>query len=234
MTKKTPPAKQTILVVDDDEDILVLLDHNLSREGYEVVQVASGEEALEQVRRAPPDLVLLDLMLPGIGGLDLCKVLRGDGRTLNIPIIIVSAKGDETDVITGLELGADDYVIKPFSVRLLLARVRAVLRRKGREPADASAALKIHRIAIHPGRHEVLVGTEPVDLTASEFRVLHFLAMRPGWVFTRSQIIEAIHGEDHQATNRSVDVLIASLRRKLGAAGECIETVHSVGYRCRE
>jgi two-component system, OmpR family, alkaline phosphatase synthesis response regulator PhoP len=226
--------REKILVVDDEEDILVLLDHNLSREGYRVVRASSGEQALDLVRGGPPDLILLDLMLPGVGGLDLCRILRTNQATAAVPIIIVSAKGDEADVIAGLELGADDYVTKPFSVRLLLARVRAVLRRKGRAEADASAALKIHDISIHPGRHEVLVGSTPMELTASEFRVLHFLALRPGWVFTRSQIIEAIHDEDRPVTNRSVDVLVASLRKKLGAAGECIETVHSVGYRLRE
>jgi two-component system alkaline phosphatase synthesis response regulator PhoP len=227
-------TREKILVVDDEEDILVLLDHHLSREGYQVVRASSGEQALGLVLGGPPDIILLDLMLPGISGLDLCRILRTDERTAKVPIIIVSAKGDEADVIAGLELGADDYVTKPFSVRLLLARVRVVLRRKGREPADESAALKIHDIAIHPGRHEVLVGNKPVELTATEFRILHVLALKPGWVFTRSQIIEAVHGEDHPVTHRSVDVLVASLRKKLGSAGECIETVHSVGYRCRE
>jgi two-component system, OmpR family, alkaline phosphatase synthesis response regulator PhoP len=227
-------TKEKILVVDDEEDILELLDHNLSLEGYQVVRAASGEQALPLARTTAPDLILLDLMLPGMSGLDLCRILSADEKTASIPIVIVSAKSDEADVIAGLELGADDYVTKPFSVRLLLARVHAVLRRKSKEGADETEPLEIHGIAIHPGRHEVLVGGEPAELTGSEFRALHFLARRPGWVFTRGQIIGAVHREGHSATERSVDVLIASLRKKLGKAGDCIETVRSVGYRCKE
>ncbi len=227
-------AKERILVVDDEEDILELLDYNLSREGFAVVRAASGEQALKSAREAPPDLVLLDLMLPGIHGLDLCKRFRADERLASVPIIIVSAKGEESDVVAGLELGADDYVTKPFSVRMLLARVRAVLRRQGKEPADAADSLKIHGIVIHPGRHEVLAGGTTVDLTASEFRILHYLARRPGWVFTRTQIIDAVHGEDYPVTDRSVDVQVAALRKKLGKAGDYIETVRGVGYRFKE
>ncbi len=227
-------AREKILVVDDEEDILELLEYNLSRDGFTVVRAASGEQALASARESPPDLVLLDLMLPGINGLDLCKRFRADERLAAVPIIIVSAKGEEADVVAGLELGADDYVTKPFSVRTLLARVRAVLRRRGREPVDAVEPLAIHGIVIHPGRHEVIAGGKAVDLTASEFRILHHLARRPGWVFTRGQIIDAVHGEDYPVTDRSVDVQVVALRKKLGKAGECIETVRGVGYRCKE
>jgi two-component system phosphate regulon response regulator PhoB len=227
-------AKEKILVVDDEEDILELLDYNLSREGFAVVRAASGEQALKSARESPPDLMLLDLMLPGINGLDLCKRFRADERLASVPIIIVSAKGEEADIVAGLELGADDYVTKPFSVRMLLARVRAVLRRQGKEPVDAADALKIHGIVIHPGRHEVIASGTAVDLTASEFRILHYLARRPGWVFTRTQIIDAVHGEDYPVTDRSVDVQVAALRKKLGKAGDYIETVRGVGYRFKE
>ncbi|HAK96147.1 MAG TPA: DNA-binding response regulator [Planctomycetes bacterium] len=227
-------AGEKILVVDDEEDILELLQYNLSRDGFTVVRASTGEQALASARGSPPDLVLLDLMLPGINGLDLCKRFRADERLAAVPIIIVSAKGEEADVVAGLELGADDYVTKPFSVRTLLARIRAVLRRRGREPIDAAESLKIHGLVIHPGRHEVIANGKAVDLTASEFRILHYLARRPGWVFTRGQIIDAVHGEEYPVTDRSVDVQVAALRKKLGKAGERIETVRGVGYRCKE
>lgn len=227
-------TREKILAIDDEDDILELIDHNLSREGFRVKRASSCEQALKLAREETPDLILLDLMLPGLSGFDLCRILKNDAQTARIPIIIVSAKDEEADVIVGLELGADDYITKPFGIGLLLARVRAVLRRKSKVPAGEAEILKIHGIAIHPGRHEVLIGGAPVNLTASEFRTLHFLAMRPGWVFTRGQIIGAVHGEEHAVTDRSVDVLVASLRRKLGAAGDCIETVRSVGYRCKE
>jgi two-component system alkaline phosphatase synthesis response regulator PhoP len=227
-------TRETILAIDDDDDILELIDHNLSREGYRVLKVSSGEQALKLAREDSPDIILLDLMLPGVSGFDLCRILKNDGQTARIPIIIVSAKDEVSDVVAGLELGADDYIAKPFSVSLLLARVRAVLRRKSKALTGAAEILKIHGITIHPGRYEVLIDGAPVDLTASEFRILHFLAMRPGWVFTRGQIIGAVHGEGYVVTDRSVDVLVASLRRKLGAAGDCIETIRSVGYRCKE
>jgi two-component system, OmpR family, alkaline phosphatase synthesis response regulator PhoP len=228
-------TREKILAIDDEDDILVLIDHHLSREGYRVLRAASGEQALQLAREDPPDLILLDLMLPGVSGFDLCRILKNDPRTAGIPIIIVSAKDGESDVVAGLELGADDYITKPFSVGMILARVRTVLRRRSKTAVpDDAAILKIHGLTIHSGRHEVLIGGVPVDLTASEFRTLHFLALRPGWVFTRGQIIGAVHGEGYVVTDRSVDVLVASLRKKLGAAGDCIETVRSVGYRCKE
>jgi two-component system phosphate regulon response regulator PhoB len=227
-------ARETILAVEDEEDILELLRYNLSKEGYSFVGITSGEEALKSARSRVPDLILLDLMLPGLDGLEVCRRLKQEAKTRGVPIIMVTAKGEEPDIVTGLELGADDYITKPFSPRVLLARVRAVLRRRQRPPADENAALQIHELVIHPGRHEVLVNGRPVDLTVSEFRLLHLLARRPGWVFTRSQIVSGVHGEDYPVSDRSVDVQVVSLRKKLGEAGLYVETVRGVGYRFKE
>ncbi len=227
-------AKEKILVVDDEEDILELLRYNLLREGYNVSCAASGEEALRLAQSEIPDLLVLDLMLPGIDGLEVTKILKNDSRTRDIPIVMLTAKGEEADIVTGLELGADDYITKPFSPRVLVARVRAVLRRKGKEYKEETPVLRIHDIVIHPGRHEVLVNDKPVQLTLTEFGILNYLARRPGWVFTRSQIMDAVKGEDYFVTDRSVDVQIVGLRKKLCNAGKYIETVRGVGYRFKE
>jgi two-component system alkaline phosphatase synthesis response regulator PhoP len=227
-----PKAK--ILVVEDEEDILELLRYNLAKEGYEVTCVTSGEEGLGVAKSKLPDLIVLDLMLPGMDGLEVCRLLRADSKTRHIPIVILTARSDEADIVTGLELGADDYVTKPFSPRILIARVRAVLRRKSHEPVSETASIKIHELIIHPGRHEVLAEGKPVELTFTEFRVLHFLARHPGWVFTRSQIVDAVRGDDYPVTDRSVDVQIVGLRKKLGRYGTYIETVRGVGYRLKE
>lgn len=227
-------AKEKILVVDDEEDILELLRYNLLREGYNVSCAASGEEALRLAQSEIPDLLVLDLMLPGIDGLEVTKILKNDSRTRDIPIVMLTAKGEEPDIVTGLELGADDYITKPFSPRVLVARVRAVLRRKVKEYIEETPVLRIHDIVIHPGRHEVLVNGKPVQLTLTEFGILEYLARRPGWVFTRSQIMDAVKGEDYFVTDRSVDVQIVGLRKKLCNAGKYIETVRGVGYRFKE
>ena len=227
-------GREKILVVDDEDDILELLDYNLKKNGYEVKGVASGEQALKSVKQEVPDLVVLDLMLPGIDGLDVCKVLKNDDKTSNVPILMLTAKGEEADVVTGLELGADDYVTKPFSPRVLMARAKALLRRKGGRQGADMEIIKTHDLLINPGRHEVKAGGENVELTYSEFKILHFLSKRPGWVFSREQIIEAVRGLDYPVTDRSVDVQIAGLRRKLGPYAELIETVRGVGYRFKE
>ncbi|MFZ5451545.1 MAG: response regulator [Thermodesulfobacteriota bacterium] len=224
-------AKERILVVEDDEDILQLLKYNLAKEGYGVTGVTSGEEALKALKASTPDLVLLDLMLPGVDGLDVCRALKREAQTGQIPIIILTAKGEEADIVTGLELGADDYITKPFSPRVMLARVRAVLRRVQAEPPAEGTPLKIHELVIHPGRHEATVTGQPLDLTVTEFRLLYMLASRPGWVFTREQIVKGVHGEDYPASDRSVDVQVVSLRKKLGPEGKYLETVRGVGYR---
>jgi two-component system alkaline phosphatase synthesis response regulator PhoP len=227
-------AKEKILVVDDEEDILELLRYNLLREGYNVSCAASGEEALRLAQSEIPDLLVQDLMLPGIDGLEVTKILKNDSRTKDIPIVMLTAKGEEADIVTGLELGADDYITKPFSPRVLVARVRAVLRRKVKEYKEETPVLRIHDIVINPGRHEVLVNDKPVQLTLTEFGILNYLARRPGWVFTRSQIMDAVKGEDYFVTDRSVDVQIVGLRKKLCNAGKYIETVRGVGYRFKE
>jgi two-component system alkaline phosphatase synthesis response regulator PhoP len=227
-------AKEHILVVEDEEDILELLRYNLAKEGFRVTGVVSGEEAVRAARSSPPDLIVLDLMLPGMDGLTVCRELKMDAKTREAPIIILTAKGEEADIVAGLELGADDYVIKPFSPRVLLARLRAVLRRRQAEPAVASDSLERHEMTIHSGRHEVLVQGRPVDLTATEFRLLSFLARRPGWVFTRAQIVQGVQGDDYAVSDRAVDVQIVGLRKKLGPAGKYIETVRGVGYRFKE
>ncbi len=228
-------ARQDILVVEDEKDIQELVRYNLVKEGYAVRCVASGEDALKAVHSSVPDLVILDLMLPGMSGLDVCRSIKGDPATRHVSIVMLTAKGEEADVVSGLELGADDYVPKPFSPRVLLARIRAVLRRTAPgEPPPAEKPIQIRDLSIHPGRHEVLRAGKPVSLSPTEFRVLHFLAGRPGWVFTRYQIAEAIHGGEDVVTDRSIDVQIAGLRRKLGKAGAYLETVRGVGYRFKE
>ncbi len=227
-------ANKKVLAVDDEEDILELLKFNLSREGYQVPCAESGEQALRLVRSESPDLVVLDLMLPGIDGLEVTRRLKNNPDTKNIPIVMLTAKGEEADIVTGLELGADDYITKPFSPRILLARVRAVLRRRIKGQLEETSVLRIHDFEIDPGRHEVLVNGEPVQLTFTEFGILNYMARRPGWVFTRFQIVEAVRGEDHPVTDRSVDVQIVGLRKKLGPAGKYIETVRGVGYRFKE
>jgi len=226
--------KERILVVDDEEDILELVKFNLAREGYPVICTTSGEKTLNIARMEHPDLIVLDLMLPGMDGLEVARVLKNDPKTKDIPIVMLTAKGEEADIVTGLELGADDYVTKPFSPRILVARVRAVLRRKVKETPEDKTSLKIHNLLIHPGRREVLVNGDQVQLTFTEFGILNFLARRPGWVFTRSQIVDAVRGDDYPVTDRSVDVQIVGLRKKLGPAGKYIETVRGVGYRFKE
>jgi two-component system phosphate regulon response regulator PhoB len=227
-------ASERILVADDEEDILELVGYNLQRDGYRAECVQTGEAALASARANVPDLIVLDLMLPGVDGLTVCKLLKNDARTAGIPIVMLTAKGEEADIVAGLELGADDYVTKPFSPRVLLARIRAVLRRRTVEAPDDSATVRVGDLVIHPGRREVLAGGRPVDLTHTEFRILHLLARRPGWVFTRYKIVDGVQGSDAIVTDRSVDVHIVSLRRKLGSLGSYVETVRGVGYRMKD
>jgi len=228
-------SKEKILVVDDEEDILELVRFNLAREGYDVTCVQDGEDALKQIKEKAPDLVVLDLMLPGIDGLEVARRIKGDPETNQIPIIMLTAKGEEADIVVGLELGADDYVTKPFSPRVLAARIKAVLRRKRyAKGTSEQQTITVGDLEIHPGRHEVTIAGQLVRLTRSEFQILLCLARRPGWVFTRYQIVDAVHGEEYAVTERSVDVQIAGLRKKLGAYGRYIETVRGVGYRFKD
>ena len=226
-------AKEKILIVDDEEDVLELVDFNLTRNGYQTTAAITGEDALKKARLELPDLIILDLMLPGIDGLEVCKKLKADSKTGQIPVIMLTAKGEESDIITGLELGADDYVTKPFSPKVLVARVRRILQRAAAKELE-DAPIKIHEISINPARHEVLVRGKPVEMTHTEFRILYTLAHRPGMVFTRYQIVDAVHGADYPVTDRAVDVQMVSLRRKLGSCGKYIDTVRGVGYRFKE
>lgn len=227
-------AKERILAVDDEEDILELIRYNLEREGCIVSCVETGEACLEKVRSSPPDLVLLDLMLPGVDGLSVCRILKSDAKTSSVPVIMLTAKGEESDIVSGLELGAEDYITKPFSTKVLVARVRSVLRRVAAGPGTSGAIIKRHDIVIDPGRREATVKGVPVTLTFSEFEILALLARRPGWVYTRNQIVNDVKGSDYPVTERSVDVQIVGLRRKLGECGNLIETIRGVGYRFKE
>jgi len=224
-----------LLVVDDEPDIRELLEYNLTKNGFSVRSVATGEEALREAKDRPPDCILLDLMLPGLDGLEVCKKLRAEPRTQTVPILMTTAKGEEADVVVGLELGADDYIPKPFSPRVLLARLKAVLRRHEAASADERGAIvEYGPLHIDLDRHEATVAGEQIALTALEMRILAALARSPGRVFTRYQIVEATQGVGVGVTDRSVDVHIVSLRRKLGDASDLIETVRGVGYRCPE
>ncbi len=227
-------SHEKILIVEDDEDIVELIRYNLDKDGFRAVGVTKGEEAIKRLQSESFDLVLLDLMLPGIDGLEVCRKLKADELLRSVPIIMLTAKGEESDIITGLELGADDYIVKPFSPKVVIARIRSVLRRRHEEKADGTESLIIGNFIIHPGRREVQVNGQPVELTNLEFRVLHLLANKPGWVFSRYQIVEGVRGDNYPVTDRSVDVLIVGLRKKLGDSGNCIETVRGAGYRFKE
>ncbi len=228
-----------VLVVEDEQDLCDVLRYNLSRDGYDVTVALTGEEGARLLGEGGFDLVLLDLMLPQMDGLELCRRMKRDSAMADLPIIMVTAKGEEPDIVTGLELGADDYITKPFSPRVLLARVRAVLRRQEQglatpDQAEQEHVIKRGRLVIHPDRHEAFVDDRKLELTATEFRLLVLLAERPGRVFTRQQIIESIHGGQSAVTDRSVDVQVVSLRRKLDRYAELIQTIRGVGYRFGE
>lgn len=225
---------EKILVVEDEEDIQMLLNYNFSKEGYTVLTALTGEEAIEMAESNIPDLIILDLMLPGIDGLEVCQKIKSNPKTRQIPIIMLTARGEENDITFGLELGADDYVTKPFSLSILMARVKAVLRRVPSKSSDLHESVRIGALTIHPGKHEVKIGEKKLPLTFTEFKILHFLSNKPGWVYSRYQIVDATRGEDYPVTERSVDVHIATLRKKLGKFENYIETVRGIGYRFKE
>jgi two-component system, OmpR family, alkaline phosphatase synthesis response regulator PhoP len=227
-------SPKNILIVEDDPDIRELTQYNLKREGFSVVEATTGEEGLACVQQGGIDLVLLDLMLPVLDGLEVCRRIRLSDEFETLPIIMLTAKGEESDIVVGLEVGANDYVTKPFSPRVLVARVRALLRRGKTLPSDEDSIIRVHNIVIHPARHEVLIDNRAIELTRTEFDVLRYLAQRPGWVRTRGQIVDAVHGELYPVTERSVDVQIVGLRKKMGDSGMLIETVRGVGYRFKE
>jgi len=223
---------KTVLVIDDEPELLRLLDYNLTKAGYLAISARDGPSGLALARRHAPDLVILDILMPGMDGLEVCKALRGDPATAGIPILILTAKAEEADRVLGLELGADDYVCKPFGVRELLARVKALLRRGVGSPAPE--VLAAGRLVVDQGRRQVTVGDQEIPLTATEFNILRVLVERRGRVLTRQDLLERARGEDATASDRTIDVHVSSLRRKLGREGRRIQTVRGVGYRLKE
>jgi DNA-binding response OmpR family regulator len=225
--------KNAILVIDDEKDLVELVRYNLEKDGFQVRSAFDGESGLATARRDLPDLIIVDVMLPGIDGLEACRQLRSDSRTAAIPILILTAKSSESDRIVGLELGADDYVVKPFSPRELAARIKTLLRRRVSQTSP-STVIRRGELTINVMRCQVSCEGNPVPLTASEFRLLHFLATRPGQVFSRSELIDGALGREISVVDRTIDVHVTGLRRKLGNFGEWIETVRGFGYRFRE
>jgi two-component system phosphate regulon response regulator PhoB len=227
--------RQKILVVEDEPDILEVIEYNLARDGFRVVTARDGETGLKLARSELPDGIVLDLMLPGIDGLEICRRLRADEVTRPAPIVMVTAKGEEADIVVGLSIGADDYLTKPFSPRELVARVRAVLRRaQPKETRASEDRLEFVGLVIDRARHEVLVRGDPATFTPTELRLLHFLASHPGRVLTRDQLLSRAIGEHAVVLDRNIDVHVRSIRKKLGAERERLETVRGVGYRFRD
>lgn len=228
-----------VLIVEDEPEIAELIEFHLGREGLASRTIHSGRQALERIRKDRPDLVVLDLMLPDLDGFEVCRRLKSEPETRRIPVIMVTAKSEDTDVVTGIELGADDYVVKPFSPKVLVARVKNALRRTlGDELGDPGDGTRISliddRLIIDTERHVVTIDGVTIDLTLTEFGLLRFLASRPGFVRNRDQIISAVHGRSTVLSSRTVDVHVTAIRRKLGELGRCIETVRGVGYRFAE
>lgn len=227
--------KETILIVDDEEDIVELIKYNLANEGYSILTAFTGEQAIKMTKQFQPDLIVLDLMLPGIDGLEVTRYLKNNEKTTHIPIVMLTAKGEESDIVTGLEMGANDYILKPFSPKVLVARIKAILRRRKKDTAQATERINQEGdLVIDRAKHLVTIEGNVLDLTFSEFELLSFLVDKKGWVFTRKQIVDAIHGESYSVTERSVDVVIVGLRKKLKHYASGIETVRGVGYRFKE
>lgn len=231
-------SKQHILIVEDDEDIQQLVSFNLMKEGFHVSCVSNGEDGLRLLDSEKIDCVLLDIMLPGKDGIEICRQIRGSEAWSQLPIIMMTAKRAEEEIIAGLERGADDYITKPFSPKVLIARIKALLRRPGKEDTetgqDGEETLTVRDLKIFLNRHEVFVCDQKIKLTITEFAILAMLAQRPGWAFSRQQIIDTVRGYDYMVTPRMIDVHVFSLRKKLGEAGESIETVRGIGYRLKD
>ena len=223
--------KKNILVIEDEPDILEVINFNLVKESYLVKNSNDGERGLSLARDKKFDLILLDLMLPGTHGLDVCRILKTDNRTSAVPIIIISALGQEADIVKGLETGADDYITKPFSSNILVARVNAVIRRNSNGKFGKDDSVSVEGIKIIPKTRSVIIDNSSIELTFTEFQILFLLASHPGWVFTRYQIINRIRGGKYSVTDRSVDFQIVGLRKKIGIKGKLIETIRGVGYR---
>jgi len=225
--------KPKIVVIEDEVDILEVINYNLSKEGFDVCSALDGEEGLGLIKKEVPDLVLLDLMLPGLDGIEICRKLKTDYSTRSIPIIMVTAKGEESDIVLGLGMGADDYMVKPFRPRELMARIRSVLRR-GDFIEEGEGLVSIDELVIDINRHEVKLEGKKIVLTAMEFKLLHFLASHPGQVFTRENLLNHVSSDDTFIIDRNIDVHIRSIRKKLNKHRELIETIHRVGYRFRD
>jgi DNA-binding response OmpR family regulator len=224
--------KAKIVVIEDEPDILEIIVYNLSKEGFEVSSALDGEEGLQLVKKEVPDLVLLDLMLPGLDGIEVCRKLKADSITHSVSIIMLTAKGEESDIVLGLGMGADDYVTKPFSPRELMARIKSVLRRGTLK--DDSAQVSRDGLVIDVNRHEVRLEGEKVLFTAMEFRLLHFFASHPGRVFTREDLLNHVSSDDAFIIDRNIDVHIRAIRKKLDKHRDLIETIHRVGYRFKD
>ena len=224
-------SKKHILIIEDEKDIAELLEYNLGVGGYYTYVANNGETGLKVARKQNPDLILLDLMLPGIQGLDVCRIIKTDEDTENIPIVMLTALGQEENIVKGLESGADDYITKPFSFKILLARIESVLRRGKLEEQDLNKEIKIFDVTIKPRTREVIISNAFIELTFTEFQILQLLSSHPGWVFTRYQIIDKIRGDNYPVTDRSIDFQIVGLRKKMGESGSLIQTIRGVGYR---
>lgn len=223
--------KNQILIIEDEKDISQLLEYNLSVVGYNTHVANNGESGLKMAKKNKPGLILLDLMLPGIHGLDVCRIIKADSNTIDIPIVMLTALGQEENIVKGLESGADDYITKPFSFKILLARIKSVLRRGKFDEQDLKKEIKIFGLKIKPRTREVVIGEVCVELTYTEFQILQLLASHPGWVFTRYQIIDKIRGDNYSVTDRSIDFQIVGLRKKMSESGSLIQTIRGVGYR---
>lgn len=235
--KSSGLGRKRVLVVDDERDLVDLIGYNLKRSGYEVVPAHNGIEALELAGSIKPDLIVLDLMLPGMNGIEVARKLKADPATAAIPIVMLTAKGEETDVVVGLTIGADDYITKPFSMKILLARLTNALRRS--EPVDSAheksdALMKAGPLTIDPARHEIDVDGNAIRLTLTEFKLLAALVSSRGRVLTRNQLMDKAMGSDVFVTDRAIDVHVTAIRKKLGSASWLLHTVRGVGYRLRE
>jgi DNA-binding response OmpR family regulator len=226
--------KGTVLVIDDEKDVVELVRYNLEKEGFDVIAAEDGRSGLRIAQEHRPDVVVLDVMMPGPDGLEVCRELRADARTQGVPVVMLTAKATETDRIVGLELGADDYVTKPFSPRELAARVKAVLRRTARGQQATEQVIRRGPLVIDVARHEVKCEDRLVALTPTEFRIMQFLASRPGRVFSRDEILDAAMGGESAVFDRTIDVHMTAIRRKLGANAELVETVRGFGYKLKE
>ena len=223
--------KNQILIIEDEKDIGELLEYNLQKEGFDTILANNGESGLRVAKKEKPNLLILDLMLPGIDGLDVCRLIKSDNDIKNISIVMLTALGQEEDIVKGLESGADDYITKPFSFKVLIARIKSVLRRGQVEDLNSEQDLNIMGVKITSRSREVSIKDSIIELTPTEFQILHLLASHPGWVFTRYQIINKIREDNYPVTDRSIDFQIVGLRKKMGELGSLIQTIRGVGYR---